>query len=60
MRSWCHWRHSQYYGIELAWLAGLMRTLVLADGRTVFGKGEARQAGFMYKGGELLAGGVIA
>ena len=43
-------RHSQYYGIELARLAGLMRTLVLIDGHNVFDKAEARRMGFACKG----------
>ena len=43
-------RHSQYRGIELSRLMGLMRTPVLIDGRNVFDKGEARRAGFVHKG----------
>jgi hypothetical protein len=50
----CYRRHSQYYGIEMARLAEMMRTPVPVDGRNVFDKDKARQTGFLQGRRELL------
>jgi len=43
-------KHREYYGIDLKWLKGKMRTPIIVDGRNVFDPNEAREAGFTFKG----------
>jgi UDP-N-acetyl-D-mannosaminuronic acid dehydrogenase len=42
-------KHTQYYGLDLAWLKRTMRTPVLIDGRDVFDAEKMCEEGFAYR-----------